>query len=83
MHKIACLPDNARFSIEAGETILEASLRGGIPHAHACAGRALCSTCRIWILEGSEYCSRRYPRRPHSPYETRWRVLRARCQCLA
>ena len=57
MHKIACLPDNARFSIEAGETILEASLRAGIPHAHACGGRARCSTCRIWVLEGLEYCS--------------------------
>ena len=62
MHKIACLPDNARFSIEAGETILEASLRAGIPHAHACGGRALCSTCRIWVLEGLEYCSERSER---------------------
>jgi len=62
MHKIACLPDNVRFSIEAGETILEASLRAGIPHAHACGGRALCSTCRIWVLEGLEYCSERSER---------------------
>ena len=28
------------------------------------------------------FCGRRYPHRPHSPYETRWRVLRAR-QCQA
>ena len=59
MHKIACLPDDAQLSIEAGETILEASLRAGVPHAHACGGRARCSTCRIWILEGLEYCSER------------------------
>jgi class 3 adenylate cyclase len=59
MHKIACLPDNAQLSIEAGETILEASLRAGVPHAHACGGRARCSTCRIWILEGLQYCNER------------------------
>ena len=59
MPKIACLPDNAQLSVGAGETILEASLRAGIPHAHACGGRARCSTCRIWILEGLEYCSER------------------------
>jgi ferredoxin len=56
---IACLPDNARLSIEAGETILAASLRAGVPHAHACGGRARCSTCRIWILEGLEHCNER------------------------
>ena len=59
MHRIACLPDKAELSIEEGETILEASLRAGIPHAHACGGRAHCSTCRIWILEGLEHCSER------------------------
>jgi class 3 adenylate cyclase/nitrite reductase/ring-hydroxylating ferredoxin subunit len=59
MPKVAFLPDNAELSVGAGETILEASLRAGIPHAHACGGRARCSTCRIWILEGLEYCSER------------------------
>jgi adenylate cyclase len=39
-----------------GESILAASLRAGIPHAHACGGRAKCSTCRVEILEGLEYC---------------------------
>ncbi len=59
MHNIACLPDKTQFSIGEGETILEASLRAGVPHAHACGGRARCSTCRIWILEGLEHCSER------------------------
>ena len=59
MHKIACLPDKAELSIAEGETILEASLRAGIPHAHACGGRAQCSTCRVWILEGLEHCGER------------------------
>lgn len=59
MPKIECLPDRASLSIGEGETILEASLRAGVPHAHACGGRALCSTCRVWILEGLEHCSER------------------------
>src|SRR5208282_3121793 len=59
MHRIACLPDKTQLSIGEEETILEASLRAGIPHAHACGGRAHCSTCRVWILEGLEHCSER------------------------
>ena len=59
MPKIACLPDKTQVSIEDGETILAASLRAGVPHAHACGGRAHCSTCRVWILEGLEHCSER------------------------
>ncbi|MEJ2175906.1 MAG: adenylate/guanylate cyclase domain-containing protein [bacterium] len=57
MPKITCLPDTTQFPIEAGETILAASLRAGVPHAHACGGLARCSTCRVWILEGQEHCS--------------------------
>lgn len=39
-----------------GETILQVSLRAGIPHAHACGGNARCSTCRILIVDGVENC---------------------------
>jgi adenylate cyclase len=41
---------------EPAETILQVSLRAGIPHAHACGGNARCSTCRVVILEGLEHC---------------------------
>ena len=44
-------------SADVGQTILEASLRSGIPHYHACGGNAKCSTCRIKIVEGSENLS--------------------------
>ena len=43
------------------ETILEVSLRAGIPHAHACGGIARCSTCRVVIVEGIENCPARNP----------------------
>lgn len=41
------------------ETILEASLRAGLPHAHACGGVARCSTCRVVVVKGLEFCGPR------------------------
>jgi len=43
--------------IEEGQTILEASLEAGIPHYHACGGKAQCSTCRVVVQEGEENLS--------------------------
>jgi adenylate cyclase len=48
--------DGPTFDLEPGETVLEASIRGGIDHRHACGGNARCSTCRIEVLEGIEHC---------------------------
>jgi adenylate cyclase len=45
--------------IAAGETILHASLRAGVPHAHACGGNARCSTCRVQVVNGLDACARR------------------------
>lgn len=59
MPQALCLPDDKGFDIEVGETILAATLRAGIAHAHACGGQAKCSTCRIWILDGLEACEAR------------------------
>jgi len=42
------------FKIEEDQTILQASLEAGIPHYHACGGKARCSTCRIVVQEGKE-----------------------------
>lgn len=44
------------IAADPAETILDASLRAGIPHAHACGGTARCSTCRVAIVEGLEHC---------------------------
>lgn len=52
MPNITILPDNKVIEMSNNETILEASLRAGIPHTHACGGNAICSTCRVVILEG-------------------------------
>lgn len=40
--------------VDEGETLLDASLRHGIAHAHACGGNARCTTCRVAVLEGRD-----------------------------
>src|SRR5579884_3969821 len=45
-----------------GETLLQTTLRAGIPHAHACGGRARCSTCRVQVIEGLGSCAPRNDR---------------------
>lgn len=62
MTHITCLPDEQDLDIQPAETILQASLRAGIPHTHVCGGKARCSTCRVLILEGLEHCAPRNAR---------------------
>ena len=59
MVKVTSLPDEVEFDVNADETLLEAGLRSGVAFAHACGGRAKCSTCRISIVDGLEACSQR------------------------
>src|SRR5437867_12525205 len=59
MTQLKILPDNQAVAIGSEETILQASLRAGIPHTHACGGHARCSTCRCLIVAGLEHCARR------------------------
>lgn len=61
MPKVKSLPDDIEFELAPDETLLEGALRASIPIAHACGGRAKCSTCRFWILNGLETCPARNP----------------------
>jgi adenylate cyclase len=62
MPRIEIFPDGVAIEASEQETILQALLRHGIPHAHICGGKARCSTCRLLILEGLEFCSPRSPK---------------------
>ena len=42
-------PNGVRVRVPKGLSVLEASLRNGIPHASVCGGKARCSTCRIRV----------------------------------
>jgi adenylate cyclase len=48
------LVNEAVIKIEAGQSILEASLAADVPHYHTCGGRAQCSTCRVLVISGME-----------------------------
>ena len=56
MSRIFYVIQNRVIEAEPDETILQASLRTAIPHAHACGGHARCSTCRVQIVEGLDHC---------------------------
>ncbi len=62
MARIEVLPEGREIEAQADETILQALLRHGILQAHICGGKGRCSTCRLLILAGLEYCSPRPPR---------------------
>jgi len=47
-------PGGQVVRVPVGYPVLEASRRGGIPHASICGGRGRCTTCRIRVLRGFE-----------------------------
>ena len=57
--QITYVIDERVAPIETNETILHASLRAGVPHAHACGGNARCSTCRVQVVDGLDACAPR------------------------
>ena len=67
-HWIEFIGDRS-LKIEEDQTILSASLAAGIPHYHACGGKAKCSTCRVLIEKGAENLT---------PYNRKESALRAR-----
>lgn len=52
-------PDDVVAEAGSGETLLEVALRAGVPMAHACGGKARCSTCRVLVVDGR--CASRTP----------------------
>jgi adenylate cyclase len=60
--QIRFVPDDQTVEVGAGTTVLSAAIAAGLPHAHACGGRARCSTCRVLVLDGLGCCSPRNAR---------------------
>ena len=52
MPTIRTLPDDIEASFDGEANVLQCLLQQGIPIAHACGGAALCSTCRIRVVDG-------------------------------
>ena len=53
------LPDERTLELSGDETLLDVAVRAGIPAAHACGGKARCSTCRVLVLDGADRCNPR------------------------
>ncbi len=59
MPHILFLPDQRNLEAFDSESVLSASLRAGIPLMNECRGNARCSTCRVLVVNGLEFCSPR------------------------
>jgi class 3 adenylate cyclase/nitrite reductase/ring-hydroxylating ferredoxin subunit len=57
--KVHSLPDDVTIELRPDEPLLTGALRSQVSFAHACGGRAKCSTCRIWVIDGLESCHQR------------------------
>lgn len=77
-------PDGQTVIADMTETILQASLRCGIPHTHVCGGHARCSTCRVLVTAGLEHCSARNVREQQMADKLHFSPdIRLACQTVA
>ena len=49
--------DDRAFTIDVGQTILEAAMAQGLALDHACGGVCACSTCHVKVKQGRECLS--------------------------
>ena len=54
MPKVTYIGDQTIEEAQEGESLLDISLRAGIPHYHVCGQVARCSTCRVMVVEHPE-----------------------------
>jgi adenylate cyclase len=81
MPRVFYLIEEKLVEADATETILQASLRAAIPHAHTCGGNARCSTCRVMVAEGLEHCAPRNEKEQHLAERLRFgSEIRLACQ---
>ncbi len=57
MPKAYFLPERIEVEVKEGETLLKAAAAAGVPHVKVCGGIGRCSTCRVIVLDGLQYCS--------------------------
>lgn len=50
-------PSGTTISVEAGTLLLDAAREAGLPVAQSCGGFAICSWCKMEVLDGAEYLS--------------------------
>jgi ferredoxin, 2Fe-2S len=50
-------PDRGSIEVEIGALLLDAAREAGLPVAQQCGGLAICSWCKMQVLEGGENLS--------------------------
>lgn len=82
--KIEFIEDQKAMAVEytsETQSLLDASLAAGLPHYHACAGQARCSTCRVLVIDGLESFGSRSPKEAELAAQRRWpETVRLACQ---
>jgi len=56
LHRIYSETDDLDFAAADDQSVLASSLHAGIRHTHVCGGNARCSTCRVRVTAGLEFC---------------------------
>ena len=84
MPKITYNEDNQEQIVvqqKKGGTILEAALHNKIEHYHVCGGKARCTTCRIYVLNGCENLAPRTEAEMKIAQDKKWSDnIRLACQ---
>lgn len=52
--KVTFLPQGRTVEVRAGDSVLDAAVKGALPLEHACGGVCACSTCHVVVKEGYE-----------------------------
>ena len=52
--EILFLPSNMSVPADPNKTVLEVAMRYKVPLNHSCGGMGICTTCRVFVLEGLE-----------------------------
>lgn len=57
MPQISFAKNRAPINVHAGENLMEALLKAGLPVASSCNGDGVCAKCKVMIIEGNENLS--------------------------
>jgi ferredoxin len=57
VHRIRFLPSEREVVVPAGTTLLDATLRAGLPIARSCGADGVCAKCALRIVEGAALLS--------------------------